>query len=168
MHALLKKILYFQKGNYFLLESQGYMMPQHSLKGANIMTSRFPTWLNATLWFIAVIQFFLGIAFLAAPEQAAELLGLSAAPGWANWLFGMMAARFLGFGYGMVMSVRHSDQALPWIKAMIAIQALDWLVTLKYLHAGAVTLAQVSTASFLPVMFVAALLFGLHRSAQAT
>ncbi|WP_296449320.1 hypothetical protein [Rhodoferax sp. UBA5149] len=135
--------------------------------GEKIMTSRFPKWLNATLWFIAIVQFTLGIAFLAVPEQAAQSLGLSAAPGWANWLFGMMAARFLGFGYGMVMAVRHPEQARPWIKAMVAIQAMDWLVTLKYLYFGAVTLAQVSTASFLPVVFVVVLLIGMRRSAQA-
>ena len=131
------------------------------------MVPRLPRWLNTTLWLVAIIQFTLGIAFLAAPEQAAQSLGLSAAPGWANWLFGMMAARFLGFGYGMVMAVRHPEQALPWIKAMIAVQAMDWLVTLKYLYLGAVTLAQVSTASFLPVVFVVLLLIGLRRSVQA-
>jgi hypothetical protein len=127
------------------------------------MSPRFPTWLNLTLWFIAIIQFTLGVAFLAIPEQAAQTLGLSAAPGWANWLFGMMAARFLGFGYGMVMAVRQPEQARPWLTAMIAIQAMDWLVTLKYLYIGAVTLAQVSTASFLPVLFVASLWIGLRR-----
>ena len=130
------------------------------------MTSRFPELLRATLWVIAVIQFVLGTAFLAAPEQTANMLGLSVAPGWANWLFGMMAARFLGFGYGMVVAARNPDKARPWIKAMIAIQAIDWLVTLKYLSAGAVTLAQVSTASFLPVVFVVVLIIGLARPAQ--
>ena len=130
------------------------------------MTSRFPKLLRATLWVIAVIQFALGAAFLAAPEQTANMLGLSVAPGWANWLFGMMAARFLGFGYGMVVAARNPDKARPWIKAMIAIQAIDWLVTLKYLSAGAVTLAQVSTASFLPVVFVVVLIIGLARPAR--
>lgn len=130
------------------------------------MTSRFPKLLRATLWVIAVIQFVLGTAFLAAPEQTANMLGLSVAPGWANWLFGMMAARFLGFGYGMVVAARNPDKARPWIKAMIAIQAIDWLVTLKYLSAGAVTLAQVSTASFLPVVFVVVLIIGLARPAR--
>lgn len=130
------------------------------------MASRFPHWFNATLWFIAIVQFTLGIAFLAAPELAAQRLGLSVAPGWVNWLFGMMAARFLGFGYGMMIAVRQPLQARPWIMAMLAIQALDWLVTWKYLSAGAVTLAQVSTASFLPLVFVVLLLIGLRRTAQ--
>jgi hypothetical protein len=127
------------------------------------MTFHSPKLLRATLWFIAVIQFVLGAAFLVVPEQTAHTLGLSAAPGWANWLFGMMAARFLGFGYGMAVAARDPDTARPWIKVMVAIQAMDWLVTLKYLFAGAVTLTQVSTASFLPVVFVVVLLIGLAR-----
>lgn len=125
------------------------------------MASRFPKLLKATLWVIAAVQFALGAVFLAAPELAVHRLGLSVAPGWANWLFGMMAARFLGFGYGMVVAARDLDNARPWIKAMVAIQAIDWLVTLKYLFAGAVTLAQVSTVSFLPVVFIVVLVIGL-------
>jgi len=132
------------------------------------MVSRFPKPLKGTLWVIAVIQFVLGIAFLAVPAQAAYALGLSVAPGWANWLFGMMAARFLGFGYGMVIAARNLAKARPWIKAMIAIQAIDWLVTVKYLLAGAVTLTQVSTASFLPVIFIVILVVGLPKPAVSS
>ncbi|MBU6297062.1 MAG: hypothetical protein KGJ79_01370 [Alphaproteobacteria bacterium] len=127
------------------------------------MTSRHPRLLSATLGLIALIQLILGAAFLAAPERTAQVLGLAAAPGWTNWLFGMMAARFLGFGYGMAVAARDPQGARSWIKAMIAIQAIDWFVTLKYLNAGAVTLAQVSTASFLPVVFVVVLTLGLPK-----
>lgn len=128
------------------------------------MTSRFSKSFRATLWVIAVVQFVLGTAFLAVPEQTAHLLGLGVAPDWVNWLFGMMAARFLGFGYGMAIAARTPENALPWIKAMIGIQAIDWLVTLKYLHTGGVTMAQVSTASFLPAVFVIVLAYGLKTS----
>lgn len=132
------------------------------------MTSRFPRLLGATLRFIAVVQFVLGLAFLAVPEQAAHAFGLSVAPGWANWLFGMMSARFLGFGYGMLVAAHDPVTARPWIKAMIVIQAIDWMVTLKYLYTGAVTLAQVSTASFLPVLFVIVLVLGLPKTTRAS
>ncbi|WP_019644417.1 hypothetical protein [Novispirillum itersonii] len=114
--------------------------------------------LTVTLWGIAAIQAVLGLAFLLAPAQAAALLGLSPAPGWADWLFGMMAARCLGFAYGMGLAARNPAAARSWIGAMVGVQALDWLVTLRFLLAGAVTLAQVSTASFLPVVFVVVLL----------
>lgn len=131
------------------------------------MASRYPRLLAATLWFVAVVQFVLGAAFLVAPEQAAHALGLSPAPGWANWLFGMMAARFLGFAFGMAVAARNPAGARSWIVAMIGVQATDWIVTLKYLALGAVTLAQVSTASFLPVLFVVGLAVAIPRSVAA-
>lgn len=129
------------------------------------MASRFPRLLTATLWFIAAVQFVLGAAFLAAPERTAQLLGVGVAPGWANWFFGMMAARFLGFGFGMGVAARWPSEARSWIAAMIGVQAIDWIVTLKYLALGAVTLSQVSTASFLPVLFVVVLSAAMPKSA---
>jgi hypothetical protein len=130
------------------------------------MNGIFPKWFQAMLWFIAVVQLVLGLAFLVMPERAALGLGLAVAPGWTNWLFGQMAARFLGFSYGMAFAARHPLQAAPWIKAMVAIQVIDWVVTLKYLASGAITLAQVSTAPYLPVVFVVLLLLGLRRHVQ--
>ena len=40
---------------------------------------------------------------------------------------------------------------------MIGIQAVDWFATIAYLLTGTVAIAQVSTAAFLPVVFVAVL-----------
>lgn len=107
-----------------------------------------------TCWFIAVVQFILGFAFLFAPNAMAQALGFPAAPEWTNWLFGMMAARFLGFGYGMTVAARDPQASLPWIKAMIGVQIIDWLVTMYYLWDGAVSLIQVNTASFFPILFI--------------
>jgi len=117
-----------------------------------------------TLRFIALVQFVLGLAFLFVPELTARAFGLSQAPGWTNWLFGMMAARFLGFGYGMLLAARDPANSVGWIKAMIGIQAIDWVVTLYYVSLGAVTLAQVSTASFLPLIFVILLFAAYPRT----
>lgn len=112
------------------------------------------TTLKFTLRFIAIVQFVLGLSFLLAPEFTSHAMGLAAAPEWTNWLFGMMAARFLGFGYGMLLAAQNPWEGRHWIKAMIGIQAIDWVVTLVYLLRGAVTLMQVSTASFLPAIFI--------------
>ena len=122
-----------------------------------------PRLLQITLWFIALVQLVLGLAFLLVPEAAAVALHFPAAPGWVNWLLGMMAARCLGFAYGLWLVARTLDQARPWVVAMVGIQALDWVVTVKYLAIGAVSLSQVTTAAFLPVLFVVALLMGLPR-----
>ena len=122
--------------------------------------------LPLTLRFIAVVQIVLGLAFLLAPGPTAVVLGLAKAPGWTEWLFGMMAARFLGFGYGMVLAARAPARNLAWIRAMIGIQTVDWLVTLYYLWQGSVTLSQVTTASFLPIVFVLLLAWAYPRATR--
>jgi hypothetical protein len=123
--------------------------------------------LRWTLWFIALVQFILGAGFLLAPEGMAAALQLPATPGWANWMFGMMAVRFLGFGYGMLLAARDPLRHRPWLAAMVAIQAVDWLVTARYLLAGAVTLSQVSTAPFLPLLFIGVILWCWPRGTAA-
>ena len=128
---------------------------------------RHPKLLSFTLRFIALVQIVLGLAFLFAPDATGHLLGLAPAPDWTRWMFGMMAARFLGFGYGMLWAARDPAGNAAWIKAMIVIQAIDWVVTLYYLSAGAVTLVQVSTASFLPVIFIIVLLRNLPQQRKA-
>lgn len=130
------------------------------------MISRHPRLLRATLIFIALVQFLLGTAFLLAPHAAVHALGLSATPEWANWLFGQMGARFIGFGVGMLVAARNFAQAAPWIWTMIFVQAVDWIVTLKYLLAGSVSLPQVSTAPYFPVLFIMLLLIAMPRTAK--
>lgn len=124
--------------------------------------------LRITLVTVGVFQLVLGASFLVAPSGAAALLGLRpAAPGWANWLFAMMAVRFLGYAYGMLAAARDPLRHTAWIDVMIVIQAADWLATLGHLAAGDVGLRQVSTAAFMPVVFVAALLWFHPRRVRA-
>ena len=123
--------------------------------------------LKLTLRLIALVQIVLGLAFLLAPDLTAAALSFAKAPAWTNWLFGMMAARFLGYGYGMLLAANQPWQARSWISSMIGVQAIDWLVTLLYLWRGDVTLAQVTTASFLPVIFIAVLWVHFPRGTAA-
>ena len=127
--------------------------------------------LIVTLRIIAIVQAVLGIAFLLLPELSAKSLGLAPAPGWTNWLFGMMAARFLAFAYGMWLASNQLDgnpsASVAWIKAMVGVQAIDWCVTLLYLWRGDVTLSQVTTAAFLPIIFIIILVRGLPRNATS-
>lgn len=131
-----------------------------------MLISRHPRTLGFTLRFIAVVQLVLGTGFLIAPQSLASTLGLAATPGWANWMFGMMAARFLAFGWGMLVAARDPQGHLPWLRAMVAVQLVDWAVTIKYLLAGAVTLAQASTAPLLPLVFVGLLWWAWPRPSQ--
>jgi hypothetical protein len=120
--------------------------------------------LRVTLVVVGIFQLFFGVVFLVAPAGTAHTLGLGApAPAWANWLLAMMAARFLGFAYGMFAAARDPRGRVGWINAMIGVQAIDWLATLGYLTAGTLTLAQVSTAAIAPPLFIAALVI-LHPS----
>lgn len=132
-----------------------------------MLISSHPRLLRFVLYFIAIIQFILGSVFLFMPEMAAQGLHLTQAPGWVNWLLGMMAARCLGFAYGLWVAAHDVTQARAWVVAMMVVQALDWVVTLKYLGLGAVTLMQVSTAAFLPVLFVVGLWISLPRKSHS-
>lgn len=116
--------------------------------------------LRVTLVIVGVFQLILGALFLVAPGASAEVLGLRpAAPPWVNWLFAMMAARFLGYAYGMFATARAPRVRVGWIDTMIVIQVIDWTATLGYLAAGDLTLRQVSSAAFAPVLFIGALLW---------
>lgn len=116
--------------------------------------------LKICLAVIAGFQAVLGAAFLLVPSATASLFGLEpAAPGWVHWLFAMMGARFLGYAYGMAVAFRDPAGSLPWIDSMIAIQTIDWVATMLSLSAGDVNLQQVATASFVPLIFVAVLVW---------
>lgn len=116
--------------------------------------------LKLTLAVIGTFQLVIGLLFLIAPARAAAALDLTpVAPGWVNWLFAMMAARFLGYAYGMLVAARHPERATAWIDTMIVIQAIDWIATIAHLVTGDVTLRQVTTASFMPALFVGALIW---------
>src|SRR5438270_2724342 len=118
--------------------------------------------LRIALIVIGVFQLFFGVVFLVAPGVAAGVLRLSpAAPPWVTWLFAMMAARFLAFGYGMFLAARDPDRHVAWIDAMVAIQAIDWIATLAVLATGTLSLTQVTTAAVAPPLFIVALL-ALH------
>jgi hypothetical protein len=124
--------------------------------------------LKLALALIGTFQLALGLVFLAAPARTAGILGLRpAAPGWANWLFAMMAGRFLGYAYGMFAAARRPERATTWIDTMIVIQAIDWIATLAHLVVGDVSLRQVTTASFMPALFVGALVW-FHPRRLAT
>lgn len=124
--------------------------------------------LQITLVVVGLAQIFFGVAFTFAPAQFAGLLGLPVTPPWPYWMFSMFGARCFGFAYGMFLAASDPKSNTPWIKAMIMVQAVDWLGTLYYLANGAVTLAQVSAAAYLPLIFVVLLLIFYPRGQAAS
>lgn len=114
--------------------------------------------LRITLGAIGVVQVILGFIFLFAPGQFAAVLGLAAIPAWVPWMFAMFGARALGFAFGMFLAMRQPEEHRAWIGSMIVVQAIDWVATIYFVLRGAVTLPQVSGASFLPIIFIFVLL----------
>ncbi|MBA3871192.1 MAG: hypothetical protein H0X30_18775 [Anaerolineae bacterium] len=119
--------------------------------------------LRYTLGFIGVVQLILGLVFLFIPAQFAALVGLSVVPAWVPWMFAMFSARAFGFAYGMFVAMREPEAHRTWIVSMIIVQAVDWIVTVHFLLQGVVTLPQVSTASFLPIIFIGVLVARFPR-----
>lgn len=122
--------------------------------------------LRVTLVVIGVVQVFFGLPFVVAPGLYSLVLRLPGAPAWTSWFFVMSGARFLGMAYGMFLAARDPVKQVAWINAMIAIQALDWLGTVYAIATGAITFAQATSAPFLPLIFIAALLIWYPRHAH--
>lgn len=123
--------------------------------------------LRFTLVFIGIVQLVLGIAFAFFPAGFSAMLGLTQVPPWAYWMFGMFSARAWGFAYGMFLAARDPERHKTWMQAMIGVQVVDWLGTMYFVLTGAVTLAQVTTASFLPLIFIALLVVFYPRQQAA-
>ena len=124
--------------------------------------SSFQRFAQAILLFIAFVQAILGIVFLVSPAAFAAAMGLAAAPAWTEWIFAMFGARALGFAFGMVVAQRDIARHRSWLVAMIGVQALDWIGTLWALAQNKVSLGQVATAPFLPILFVIVLAAALR------
>ena len=113
-----------------------------------------------------VVQLFFGSLFVIAPGLTADVLQTrTTEPGWVDWLFVMMGARFIGYGLGMFVAARDPRRHLAWIDTMIVVQALDWASTLGFLLAGDVTLRNVTSAAVLPPLIIAALVWWHPRRA---
>src|SRR6188768_3222183 len=123
--------------------------------------------LRITLAVVTAFQLALGVGFLVAPGPFSASLGLAPAPEWTYWMFPMFSARAFGFAYGMVLAFRDPVKHRSWITAMIGVQAIDWIATMAFIAAGAITLSQATTAAFMPVLFIAGLVWGFPRQTAA-
>lgn len=103
------------------------------------------TRLKALLWIIALSQFVLGILVLLAPGPFLGWMGLTLPPADNGYMLGMLGARFLAYGAGMVFLARSAVPDRFWVLNMAVIQAIDFGVGLAYLAGGRISLA---TAAF--------------------
>ena len=123
--------------------------------------------LRITLGAVALFQIVFGLLFLLIPGTLAESFGLAETPHWAYWIFALFSARALGYAVGMILAIRDPLKYRAWIITMVGVQAIDWIATLVYIGAGAITVAQASTAAFMPVVFIVLLLATLPRTGAA-
>lgn len=120
--------------------------------------------LRITLGVIAAFQIGFGALFLFAPAVYPAAVGLDAVPAWAPWMFAMFSARAFGFGVGMILAMRDPFRYRSWIAVMVGVQAIDWVATIVAVVQGFLTVAQVSTAGFMPVIFIVVLILAFPRT----
>lgn len=119
--------------------------------------------LRITLGVIALFQVFFGAVFLVAPSAIIAAFGLEPVPAWAPWIFALFSARAFGFAVGMIVAMRDPRRHAAWIWTMVGVQAIDWMATVAFIASGALTIAQASTAAFMPIVFIVALLLTMPR-----
>ena len=123
--------------------------------------------LKVLLRIIGVAQLILGAFYLFLPLQFLSMQGLSI-PGADNaYPLGMLAARFLAYGIGMLIIANAPEENLFWINNMILIQAVDLAVGIFYTAMGTVALAHSGFPMFNATLFIILLTLWRPKAARA-
>lgn len=120
------------------------------------------------LWLIAVSQLVLGALTLFLPLTFFGLMGLTVPAPDNGYMIGMLGARFLAYGVGMILLARSPAPSRFWLANMLFIQAIDLSLGLVYLGLGRVTLAVVGLPMVNAAIFATGLALGLSRPAVQT
>lgn len=119
--------------------------------------------LSVLLRLIGVIQLVLGTGFLFAPAALTGWMGLSTTQTDINYLFGMLAARFIAYGVGMFVIAREPEKNIFWIKNMVFIQLIDLAVGLFYTMNGTLALSVSAFPMFNAIVFTTLLFFWMPK-----
>jgi len=123
--------------------------------------------LKVLLRVIGIVQLVLGAFYLFLPLQFLSMQGLSA-PGADNaYPLGMLAARFLAYGIGMLFIAKAPEKNSFWINNMILIQAIDLAVGIFYTATGIVSLPHSIFPMFNAMLFIVLLSLWRPKAAQA-
>ncbi len=114
--------------------------------------------LRILLRVVGVIQIVLGLFYLFAPAFFLEAIGHSIPQDDIFYPLGMLAARFLVFGFVFVYIARDPVQHRLWIIAMVFVQLIDLAVGVFYTATGVVALSDSLFAMF-NATWIAALLY---------
>lgn len=112
---------------------------------------------------IGGVQLVLGAGLLFAPLAFTGWMGLSATQTDINYLFGMLAARFIAYGAGMFAIAREPEKNIFWIKNMMFIQIIDLAVGLFYTFNGTLALSVSAFPMFNATVFAALLFFWMPK-----
>lgn len=115
--------------------------------------------LTVLLRVIGVVQLLLGAGLLFAPSMFVAWMGLSATATDINYLFGMLAARFIAYGAGMFFIAGAPEKNVFWIQNMLFIQLIDLAVGLFYTMNGTLALAASAFPMFNATVFATLLFF---------
>lgn len=122
--------------------------------------------LKVLLIAVGIVQLVLGLAYLFIPHELLRWMGHSIPATDINYPLGMLAARFLAYGFGLFVIARAPTRHQFWIKNMVFIQVIDLAVGLFYTFSGTIALK----LSAFPMMnaTLIALLLWLWRPRAAT
>ena len=123
--------------------------------------------LKVLLRVIGVVQLVLGAFYLFLPLQFLSMQGLSIPSADNAYPLGMLAARFLAYGIGMLVIANFPEKNLFWINNMILIQAVDLAVGIFYTAMGTVALAHSGFPMFNATLFIILLTLWRPKAAQA-
>lgn len=124
--------------------------------------------LKVLLIAVGIVQLVLGLAYLFIPHELLRWMGHSLPATDINYPLGMLAARFLAYGLGMLVIARAPAQHQFWIKNMVLIQAIDLAVGLFYTFSGAIPLKLSAFPMFNATLIALLLWFWRPRSASTT
>ncbi len=96
--------------------------------------------LKILLYVIAASQLVLGVLMLLAPGPFFAWMGLTVPPTDNQYILGMLSARFLAYGVGMIALARAQTPDRFWILNMVAIQLIDLAAGLYYVASGVIGL----------------------------
>ncbi len=124
--------------------------------------------LKVLLRVIGVVQLVLGLMYLFIPMQFLGMMGHSVPEADIAYPLGMLAARFLAYGVGMLFIAREPEKQLFWINNMILIQVLDLAVGIFYTATGIVGLSHSGFPMFNATLFIILLTLWRTKAAEGT
>jgi len=110
--------------------------------------------LKVLLRIIGILQLVLGLLYLFTPLGFLEIMGHSIPQADIAYPLGMLAARFIAYGIGMLFISNQPENQIFWINNMILIQILDLVAGVFYTITGVINLSHSGFPMFNATLFI--------------